>query len=482
MKKDLFSSSENNRSHQREREQQRADSTPSSAPLADRMRPSSLDEVVGQEDLLGPKGALRLLLAGDSLPSLLLWGPPGCGKTTLARLVAGETNARFLEFSAVAVGSKELKAVMAEAGKFKLATGTRTILFLDEIHRFNKAQQDALLPWVERGDVTLVGATTENPSFEINSALISRTRLFVLQPLDPSHVRLLLERALSDPRGLDEGVTLAPEALDELAMISEGDARAALGLLESIAGAAAADPDAFPVAAPLTADQVADIIQNRAARYDKAGEEHFNIISALHKSLRNSDVQAGLYWLTRMLEGGEDPLYISRRLVRFASEDIGLADPQALPQALAARDAIHFIGMPEGALALAQAVVYLALCPKSNALYRAYGKTRQEVDRGSNPPVPLNLRNAPTGLMKGLGFGQGYVYAHDTREGLGRMTCLPDSLQDTIFYEPGQRGFEKELGDRMEQIRRWHEKRKSQPDSGECGVQNTGKRKPGGTG
>ena len=303
----------------------------------------------------------------------------------------------------------------------------------------------------------------------------------VLQPLDPSHVRLLLERALSDPRGLDEGVTLAPEALDELAMISEGDARAALGLLESIAGAAAADPDAFPVAAPLTADQVADIIQNRAARYDKAGEEHFNIISALHKSLRNSDVQAGLYWLTRMLEGGEDPLYISRRLVRFASEDIGLAEPQALSQALAARDAIHFIGMPEGALALAQAVVYLALCPKSNALYQAYGKTKREVERGSNPPVPLHLRNAPTGLMKEVGYGQGYVYSHDTREGLGRMTCLPDNLQAAVFYQPGQRGFERELADRMDRIRRWHEKRKSQSDTEGPGDPTPGERDPGGT-
>ncbi|MBU8870548.1 MAG: replication-associated recombination protein A [Gemmatimonadales bacterium] len=482
MDKDLFSNSGTNSSLPRETVAPHASSSsPHTTPLADRMRPRGLDEVVGQEDLLGPQGGLRLLLAGDSLPSLLFWGPPGCGKTTIARLLAGESHARFLEFSAVAVGSKELKAVMAEAGKFKKATGTRTILFLDEIHRFNKAQQDALLPWVERGDVTLIGATTENPSFEINSALISRTRLFVLQPLESADVRRVLERALVDPRGLNGSLALGPEALDELAIISQGDARSALGLLESIAGATAADQNTFPATTPLSAEQMAFIIQNRAARYDKGGEEHFNIISALHKSLRNSDVQAGLYWLTRMLVGGEDPLYISRRLVRFASEDVGLADPQALTQTLAARDAVHFIGMPEGALALAQAVVYLALAPKSNALYKAYGKTRKEVEKGSNPPVPLQLRNAPTDLMKGLGFGQDYVYAHDTTEGLGRMTCLPDNLQTETFYKPGNRGFEKDLADRMEQIRRWHEKRKrnSYPESQRA--ENPGKKDPGGT-
>ena len=435
---------------------------PRNAPLADRMRPERLEDVVGQEDLLGPRGPLRLLLEGDTLPSLLLWGPPGCGKTTLARLAARHTRARFLEYSAVAVGSRELKQVMAESEKFKQATGTRTILFLDEIHRFNKAQQDALLPWVERGDVTLIGATTENPSFEVNSALISRTRLFVLKPLAPAGVGRLLRRALAQDPGLVAlKVRVEDPALDALAEMSEGDARAALGLLETVVTAhrALAGADDPP---PLDLPALAGLLQTRAARYDKAGDEHFNIISALHKSLRNSDVQAGLYWLTRMLEGGEDPLYVARRLVRFASEDVGLADPQALAQTLAARDAVHFIGLPEGALALAQAVVYLALCPKSNALYKAYGMTRREVAAGANPPVPLHLRNAPTRLMKDLDHGRDYVYAHDTREGLAAMSCLPDALRDAVFYRPGRRGFEAELGGRMDKIRQWQERKRQQ--------------------
>ncbi len=446
------------------------------SPLADRMRPVSLDEVVGQEELLGPQGPLRLLLEGDSLPSLLLWGPPGCGKTTVARLVANHSKARFLEYSAVAVGTKELKMVMAEASKLKRATGTRTILFLDEIHRFNKAQQDALLPWVERGDVTLIGATTENPSFEVNSALISRTRLFVLTQLTPQAIVVLLERALTDPRGLDGSLSLTEEAVAMLAEICEGDARAALGLLESSAAAVAAGFAAGQNGQALEAGDLAELIRTRAARYDKGGDEHFNIISALHKSLRNSDVQAALYWMTRMLEGGEDPLYVVRRLVRFASEDVGLADPDALRRTLAARDAVHFLGMPEGALALAQAVVYLALSPKSNALYKAYGKTSNEVAKGHNPPVPMHLRNAPTRLMKGLGYGDGYIYAHDTEDGIGQMSCLPDSLKGTDYFQPGARGFETELAARMEQIREWHTRRQAragrtsttpEPDTGD---------------
>ncbi|PID80734.1 AAA family ATPase [bacterium DOLZORAL124_64_63] len=436
-------------------------SADAAAPLADRMRPTHLDEVVGQEDLLGPDGALRLLLQGDRLPSLLLWGPPGCGKTTLARLVARHTSARFLEYSAVQVGSKELKAVMGDAARLQQATGQRTILFLDEIHRFNKAQQDALLPWVEKGAVTLIGATTENPSFEVNSALISRTRLFVLKPLSSTGIVTLLRRALSDARGLgpDPGFSLTDEALEMIGEISEGDARAALGLLETVAAAwQARDPRPGE---ELDAEAFAQLIRNRAARYDKGGEEHFNIISALHKSLRNSDVQAAMYWLGRMLEGGEDPLYIARRLVRFASEDIGLADPHALTQALAARDAVHFIGLPEGALALSQAVVYMALAPKSNALYKGYKQVQKEVGRGHNPPVPLHIRNAPTALMKDLGYGKGYAYAHDHAAGITEMTCLPDSLQGRVFYEPGGRGFESELKRRMQRIDNWlREKRK----------------------
>jgi len=437
-------------------------------PLADRMRPRSLDEVVGQAELLSPTGPLRPLLERDALPSLLLWGPPGSGKTTLARLAAAHTRARFLEYSAVAVGAKELKAVMTEAERLRRATGMRTILFLDEIHRFNKAQQDTLLPWVERGDVTLIGATTENPSFEVNPALLSRMRLFVLKPLAPAHVRLLLERALSSPEGLaDRGVRLAPEALDALADLSEGDARQALGLLDAITAAVAEQRQISGTAAddaPLSVADLQQLIQHRAVRYDKAGEEHYNLISALHKSLRNSDPQAGIYWLTRMLEGGEDPLYIARRLVRFASEDIGLADPQALTQALAARDAAHFIGLPEGALALAQATVYLALAPKSNALYTGFAAAGRDVAQGPNPPVPLHLRNAPTRLMKGLGYGEGYVYAHDTEAGVAAMSCLPAELAGKVFYRPTRRGFEAELNRRLEAIAAWHAKRAAGKD------------------
>ncbi len=437
------------------------------APLADRMRPRSLDEVVGQDDLVGPDGPLRRLLQADALPSLLLWGPPGCGKTTLARVLATGADARFLEYSAVQVGSKELKQVMAEAEKLRRATGRRTILFLDEIHRFNKAQQDALLPWVERGDVTLIGATTENPSFEVNSALLSRTRLFVLAPLTPAAVRELCERALSAPQGLAGALELETDALDMLADLSEGDARAALGMLETVAAAAAPG-------ARLDAAEVANVIRTRAPRYDKAGDEHFNLISALHKSLRNSDAPAAVYWLARMLEGGEDPLYVARRLVRFASEDVGLADPDALARTISARDAMHFLGMPEGALALAQAAVYLALAPKSNALYRGYGQAKAEVARGPNPPVPLHLRNAPTRLMKGLGYGQGYVYAHDTEDGLGDMTCLPEGLTQNEFYRPGRRGFERELAERMDMIRRWHERRRARAEGADTTDEQSG--------
>ncbi len=434
------------------------------SPLADRMRPADLDQVVGQHEILGPGGPLRTLIEKGVLPSLLLWGPPGCGKTTIARLVARHARACFLEYSAVSVGSRELKAVMREAQKLKQASGRRTILFLDEIHRFNKAQQDALLPWVERGDVTLIGATTENPSFEINSALISRTRLFILKPLSTEDIVTLLRNAIASPAGLAGRLRLTEAALEALAVISEGDARQALGLLESVAMVAGAAADDQEPRAVLDAADIERIIATRAVRYDKSGEEHFNIISALHKSLRNSDVQAGLYWLGRMLEGGEDPLYIARRLVRFASEDTGLADPQALPQALAARDAIHFLGRPEGDLALAQAVVYLALSPKSNALYKAYKEVSQEVKRGGTPPVPGHLRNAPTALMREAGYGRGYVYAHDTTAGIAAMSCLPEALAGREFYQPGRRGFEKELGLRLEKIKNWQQRHAHQDE------------------
>ncbi len=427
-------------------------------PLADRLRPRRLDELVGQPRLLDPAGPFRPLLEADVLPSLLLWGPPGCGKTTLARLVAAHTDARFLEYSAVRVGSKELKAVMGEAEKLRRATGRRTVLFLDEIHRFNKAQQDALLPWVEAGDITLIGATTENPSFELNAALLSRMRLFVLEPLGPADVAELLRRALAREDGLRQReVPLTDAALEALAELSEGDARQALGLLDAVTAAVAERrrrgeplPDG-----PVDAPDLGELIQHRAARYDKSGDEHYNLISALHKSLRNSDPQAGIYWLVRMLEGGEDPLYLARRLVRFASEDVGLADPHALPQALAARDAVQFIGLPEGALALTQAVVYLALAPKSNALYAAHGAAAREVRQGHNPPVPLHLRNAPTRTMRDLGYGRDYVYAHDTDAGVAAMACLPDALRGTEFYRPRGRGWEKELLQRLQRIAEW---------------------------
>ena len=416
------------------------------SPLAERMRPRTLEEVVGQEALVGEGGFLRRAIAADRVPSLIFWGPPGSGKTTLARLIAAATSSRFVPFSAVTSGIKEVREVMAEAARLRQARGRRTLLFVDEIHRFNRAQQDAFLPYVERGDIVLVGATTENPSFELNAALLSRTRVVVLEPLSPEDLLTVVRRALADPeRGVGgEGLAVAEEALAAIVQLAGGDARKALNLLELVAADAAER-----AASDVDAETVRRVAQRKVLLYDKAGEEHFNLISALHKSLRDSDADAALYWLARMLAAGEDPLYLARRMVRFASEDVGLADPAALPQALAAWDTFHRLGSPEGELALAQAALYLALAPKSNAIYTAYGEARRTVEERPADPVPMSIRNAPTRLMKGLGYGAGYVYAHDTDEGVGGLDCLPDSLQGTRFYQPTERGFEAELGKRL---------------------------------
>jgi putative ATPase len=424
------------------------------------MRPRTFDEVVGQDHLLGPGRALRRALERDQVPSMIFWGPPGSGKTTLASVIARITRARFVALSAVTAGVADLRRVVEEAANLLRMTGQRTILFIDEIHRFNKAQQDAVLPHVERGTVILIGATTENPSFEVNAALLSRTRVFTLRALADGDALALLRRALADAeRGLGSaGVVVADEALTFIAQFANGDARSALSALELAVSAVAseADDEAGGEAGARMVDlaTVEDALQHRALLYDKAGEEHYNLISALHKSLRGSDPDAGLYWLGRMLEAGEDPLYIVRRLVRFASEDVGMADPQALVVCMAAQQAVHFIGMPEGALALAQAVVYLATAPKSNALYTAYAAVQQDVRATRNDPVPLSLRNAPTGLMKALDYGKGYQYAHDTYAGQPDpddpsrppsqrlQDYLPQQIRNREYYHPGAQGAE----------------------------------------
>jgi len=421
-------------------------------PLADRMRPRTLDEFVGQEHLVGPGKPLRTQLERDDIGSLIFWGPPGTGKTTLAKIIARMTKAEFIEFSAVLTGIKEIKQVMADAERAR-QYGTRTIVFIDEIHRFNKAQQDAFLPHVEKGNIRLIGATTENPSFEIISALLSRSRVYVLKPLTEEQVVVLLRRALTDEeRGLGAMKLRASDAvLAKIASYSSGDARSAYNVLEVAATLARATSE---VGAEITDDIIRDALQKRVLLYDKTGEEHYNLISALHKSVRNSDADASLYWLGRMLEAGEDPLYIARRVVRMAVEDIGLAEPNALALCMAARDAVDFIGMPEGNLALAQAVVYLALAPKSNALYTAYSEVQQDVEATAAESVPLHLRNAPTGLMKGLGYGQGYQYAHDVEGKIADMQCLPDNLRDRTYYHPTNEGVEKRIRERMEEIKR----------------------------
>lgn len=423
-------------------------------PLADRMRPRTLDEFVGQEHLVAPGKPLRTQLERDDIGSLIFWGPPGTGKTTLAKIIARMTKAEFIEFSAVLTGIKEIKQVMTDAERAR-QYGTRTIVFIDEIHRFNKAQQDAFLPHVERGNIRLIGATTENPSFEIISALLSRSRVYVLKPLTEEQVVVLLRRALADEeRGLGAMKLRASDAvLAKIASYSSGDARSAYNVLE-VAASLASGRAGTETGAEITDDIINDALQKRVLLYDKAGEEHYNLISALHKSVRNSDPDASLYWLGRMLEAGEDPLYIARRVVRMAVEDIGLAEPNALALCMAARDAVDFIGMPEGNLALAQAVVYLALAPKSNALYTAYSEVQQDVEATAAESVPLHLRNAPTGLMKGLGYGQGYQYAHDVEGKIADMQCLPDNLRDRTYYHPTNEGVEKRIRERMEEIKR----------------------------
>lgn len=421
------------------------------APLASRLRPETLDDFVGQKHLLGEGKILRQLIEHDRISSMIFWGPPGVGKTTLASIIARKTHAEFINFSAVTSGIREIKEVMARAEQSRLS-GMRTLVFVDEIHRFNKAQQDAFLPYVEKGSIVLIGATTENPSFEINSALLSRCRVFVLQALSSDDLTQLLKHALKHPRGFGYlRVDISDELLSMIAVFANGDARTALNVLEM----AVTNGEISPEKTTVTREILEQCISKKSLLYDKNGEEHYNLISALHKSMRNSDPDAAVYWLARMLEAGEDPLYIARRLIRFASEDVGLADSQAMNLAVSAYQACHFLGMPECTLNLAQTVIYLSLAPRSNSVYMAYEHARADASGMLSEPVPLVIRNAPTGLMKDLDYGKGYVYAHDTEEKMARMECLPDSLKGTRYYLPTESGRESSLKERLEQILRW---------------------------
>ena len=428
-----------------------------SQPLAARLRPQNLDEFVGQRHLLGEGKVLRRLIEGDQVSSMIFWGPPGVGKTTLAQIIARRTKAAFIDFSAVTSGIKEIRGVMQQAEDNR-RFGERTIVFVDEIHRFNKAQQDAFLPFVEKGSIILIGATTENPSFEVNAALLSRCKVFVLQALSAEELTALLRHAMADPRGFGgQPVSLPEGTLERIAVFANGDARTALSTLEMAVLNGELDADG---GVKVTEDALAQCISKKSLLYDKSGEEHYNLISALHKSMRNSDPDAATYWLARMLEAGEDPIYIARRVTRFASEDVGLADPRALDQAVAAFQACRLIGMPECSVHLTQAVVYMALAPKSNALYAAYETAKRDAAREFSEPVPLHLRNAVTGLMKDVGYGDGYQYAHDAEDKLTNMTCLPDSMAGKRYYVPAGQGEEKDFVQRLAEIQAWKEAHK----------------------
>ncbi len=424
----------------------------SAVPLAERMRPQTLEEYIGQRHLLGKGMLLRQMLEKDMIFSMIFWGPPGVGKTTLARIIANRTKSSFLNFSAVTSGIKEIKDIMKQAEQNRVY-GVRTLVFVDEIHRFNKAQQDAFLPYVEKGSITLIGATTENPSFEINAALLSRCRVFVLKELDVEDLTVLLSRVLTDKRGFgDTVVHIEDGLLGVIAAFANGDARTAIHTLETAVLNGEMCPDG---SITVKRELLEQCMGKKTLLYDKKGEEHYNLISALHKSMRNSDPDAAVYWLARMLEAGEDPLFVARRLIRFASEDIGLADPQALQTAVAAYQACHFIGMPECTLNLTQAAVYLSLAPRSNALYRAYENAKADALTQLSEPVPLVIRNAPTRLMEDLHYGEGYVYAHDTQEKMARMTCLPENLKDKRYYLPTQEGQEDKWKERLEKSRKF---------------------------